>query len=90
MNTNTIVPQDTRNEVRDKCGMQASTVLLCALESAVSLTPRCLTKILSVLEGSAVTESAALKMRKALSKNFIARRITTLSSPNPGKSVKLS
>ena len=75
--------------MRDKCGMQASTVLLCALESAVSVTPQCLTKILSVLQGSAVTESAALKMRKALSKNSIARRMAKSSLPNPGKSVKI-
>ena len=64
--------------------MEAATSLLCALEAAVSVTPQCLTKILSVLEGSTVTEPAVSKMRKALSKSFSARRMTS-SLPNPGR-----
>ena len=80
-----IVTQDVRNEVRQKYGTdEAANVLLCALESRVSVTPQCLTKILSVLEGSTVTNPVASKIRKTLSKSFSARRKTS-SSPNPGR-----
>ena len=55
----------------------------------MSNTPHSVAKILSVLEGSTVTEPAASKMRKALSKNFLARRTAMSSSPYPGKSVRI-
>ena len=70
--------------MHDKHGIEAATALLRALESRVSVTPQCLTKILGVLEGSSVTEPAASKMRKAHSKGLNAKRLATSSSPNPG------
>ena len=79
-----IVSQDARDEVCHKCGTETATALLRALEATVSLTPQCLTKILSVLEGSTVTEPAASKMRKALSKSFIARKRSKSSSLSSG------
>ena len=69
--------------------MEAATDLLRALESNVSVTPQCLAKILSVLEGSSVTEPAASKMKKALSKGFIARRKARSSSSTHGKFVSI-
>ena len=82
-----IVLQDVLDEVRHKHGVEAATALLHALESSVSVTPQCLAKILSVLEGSSVTEPAASKMKKALSKSFITRRRTESSSSVPSKFV---
>ena len=73
----------------DKRGIETATALLHALETAVSLTPQCLTKILTVLEGSAVTEPVASKMRKALLKGFSARRTAALPSPKPGESLRI-
>ena len=80
-----IVTQDVRDEVRQKYGTdEAATALLCALEAAVSVTPQCLTKIVNVLEGSAVTKQVASKMRKALSKSLSSRKMRS-SSPNHGR-----
>ena len=79
------VTQDERDEVRQKYGTdEAATALLCALEAIVSATPQCLTKIVSVLEGSPVTKQVASKMRKALSKSLSARKMRS-SSPNHGR-----
>ena len=84
-----IVLQEVCDQVRHKHGMEAATALLRALESRVSLTPQCLTEILGVLEGSSVTELAVLKMKKALSKSFIAKRRARSSSSTPGKFVSI-
>ena len=84
------VPQNIRDEVRDKGGMEAANALICALEGTVSVTPQSLMKIIMVLEGLTVTEPAASKMKKALSKSFFSTRRTSISSSsNPGKSVRM-
>ena len=80
-----ILIKDVRNEVHDRHGMEAAIALLHALENMISVTPQCLTKILAVLEGSALTEPATSKMKKELSKTFIQRRTVISASFNSGK-----
>ena len=82
-----ISPQDVRDEVHDKRGMEAVTALLSALEATVSVTPQCLAKILAVLEGSPLTELAVVKMKKALPKTFSTKKKAAPPSSDPGKSI---
>ena len=79
-----VLPKEIRDEVRVKSSTEAATVLLCALESRVSVTPQCMAKILSVLEEFTVIEPTVLKMRKELPKGFNARRIATSTSSDNG------
>ena len=80
-----VITKDMHDEVRGKHGVEAATALLCALEATIFIAPQSLAKILSVLEGSAVTEPAASKMRKELSKTYSPWRIATSTSSNPGR-----
>ena len=80
-----VISKGICDEVRDKRGKEAATALLSALEATVSMTPQCLIKIVGVLEGCTVTESAASKMRRKLSNAFSTRRIATSASSNPGR-----
>ena len=77
--------QDVRDEVRGKCGMDAATALLRALESGVSVTPQYLAKILAVMEGLAVMEPSVLKMKKSLPKIFGPKKKATPPSSDASK-----